>query len=182
MVDQKKISNIHISVNPLVKGDIPQLEPILRQHIKDRYTEDVDEEEVRSIIEYMRGNAEESRGGNARRYLVAKNQEGRVIGCVSCSEPEQDMLEHFGVSIDEAAEGLNLFVDNTFSNQNVGTELVENMFNAARTEGKKYVIVNSGPRYMKAWSFHDKMFDERRGFMVGKYGSGGDAMTWIKTL
>ena len=183
MVDNKEqITGLQIHISSLTQQDIPLLEPILRQRVRDSETGVVIEEEVQSIINYMRGVPEESRMGNVRRYLVAKDRLGRVLGCVAYCEPEPDMLHHFGVGIEEAVEGLNLFVDETFGEHGVGTKPVSGMFQAAKAEGKKYVIANSGPRYKRAWTFHDKCFDERRGFLLGKFGPGADAMTWIKNL
>lgn len=184
MVDRRKelVSQLHIEVGPLIEADIEQFDHILRQHVIDRHTGEVIEEEIAAIKGYMRGGKDEY--GRTRRYLVAKASDGRVIGCMAYSNPDPDMVKHFtDINPDETDELLNAFVDNkVFRGGGVGRKLLEAVYDAARAERKKYLVIHSGPRYRLSWGFYDKMTDENRGFIIEKYGPGADANTWLKRL
>ena len=122
--------------------------------------------------------------GRTRKYIVARTLDGRLLGCMAYSNPDPDMVKHFpDVESDQSAELLNAFVDNqVFRGGGVGRRLLEAVCQSAKAEGKQYLLINSGPRYRLSWPFYDKMTDENRGFIVGKYGPGGDANTWLKRL
>jgi L-amino acid N-acyltransferase YncA len=94
------------------------------------------------------------------------------------------MVRHFDqISPDDAIEILNGFTNpNTQRGGGVGKALFNAIADEGRRLGKKYLVSNSGPRWQANWGFHDKMFDERAGFLKDKYGSGADAMTFIKYL
>ncbi len=61
-------------------------------------------------------------------------------------------------------------------------ELFQAICDRVRTEGRVHLLINSGPRYQESWEFYDKMGAHRCGYIPGKYGEGGNAMTWIKSL
>lgn len=182
-VEKMKIdfADLVIVVEPLREDDIDRLEPILREYVRDRNTSEIVITEIDDIKRYMRGGEDEER--RARKYFVARNDSGKVLGCMAYSRPDKDMLRHFNTTADESAELLNAFVAPSVSRgKGIGRKLFEVICNAAKKEGKEYLLVNSGPRYRTSWGFYDKMCDESGGFIVGKYGKGGDAKTWRKRL
>lgn len=171
-----------IEVGPLREEDIDRLDPILRQHVRNRDTGELIESEVAAIKGYMRGGVDEY--GRTRKYLVARAADGRVLGCMAYSTPDPDMVAHFtDVDSTQAVELLNAFVDSqVFRGGGVGRRLLEGICSAAKSEGKQYLLIHSGPRYKLSWPFYDKMCDEKRGFIIEKYGKDGDAETWLKRL
>ncbi|MBU0975027.1 hypothetical protein KKD03_04995 [Patescibacteria group bacterium] len=179
---QELVSRMQIEVTPLIEPDIDQFDSILRQHVWDRYTRQILEDEIASIKGYMRGEADEY--GRKRKYIVAKTPSGQVVGCMAFSSPDPDMVTHFhDIDPEESVELLNAFVDSkVFRGGGVGRKLFEGICNTAKAEGKKYLLVHSGPRYKASWGFYDHLCDENRGFIVEKYGRGGDANTWLKRL
>lgn len=179
---QELVSQMQIEVTPLVESDIDQFDSILRQHVWDRYTRQILEEEIASIKGYMGGKTDEY--GRRRQYLVAKTSSGKVVGCMAFSSPDPDMVAHFfDTDPEESVELLSAFVDRqVYRGGGVGHQLFESICNTAKSEGKKYLLVHSGPRYKASWGFYDHLCDENRGFIVEKYGKGGDANTWLKRL
>lgn len=182
MTDKEPLNPIEVQISPLISSDIDQLEPILRQHVRDRDTGEILEGEIAEIKGYMQGEADKDEG-RTRKYLVAKDLAGRVVGCMAYSTPDRDMLKHFNTTKEESVELLNAFVANeVFRGGGVGRKLFNAICEQVKREGKKQLLVNSGPRYKASWGFYDKVCDENTGFIKEKYGKNGDANTWIKYL
>ncbi|HEY8025515.1 MAG TPA: GNAT family N-acetyltransferase, partial [Burkholderiaceae bacterium] len=80
-------------VRTLELKDIPPLELILREHIRDLHAGEVVEAEVLSVMAYMRGSPDAS--ARLRRYQVACDASQQVIGCMAISTPDIQMCRHF---------------------------------------------------------------------------------------
>ena len=129
----------------------------------------------------MRGGTDEY--GRIRKYIVARDETGKVWGCMAYSTPDPDMVAHFQIGSDSATELLNAFVSSEiFRGGGVGKKLFDVICDAAKLEGYKSLVINSGPRYKKSWGFYDKMCEGNSGLIVEKYGKGGDAMTWRREI
>lgn len=177
----EKSPDLKFTVEPLEEKHIVAIVPILMEHVKDRETGEIIEAEVEMIQSYMRGISDSE--GKARKFFVASGSDGEVLGCMAYSCPDADMLRHFSTSSDESVEVLNAFVSSkVYRGRGVGKALFRRICEEAKAEGKKMVLVHSGPRYKNSWGFYDKVCDENKGFLVGKYGEGGDAKTWLKRL
>src|SRR5258708_2972796 len=175
------ISVSHIEIKRLHEDDIAELETILSQHVFSRETGEIIQNEIASIKDYMWGDMDES--GRIRTYLVAKDQSGNILGCMAYAIPDPDMIKHFDTTFEESAELLNAFVSNeVFRGGGVGRKLFKAVCAEVKSQGKKELVVNSGPRYQESWGFYDKVCDGNWGFIKNKYGQGRDAKTWIKHL
>lgn len=182
MTDRENLNPVQIEIFPLQESDIEAFDPILRQHVRDRRTGVILNGEIEEIKGYMRGEKDEE-NGRTRKYLVAKDLTGRVVGCMAYSTPDADMIKHFNTTPDESAELLNAFVANdVFRGGGVGRQLFNAICDEVRKEGKSKLLINSGPRYKASWGFYDKFCDENMGFIKDKYDKGGDANTWIRYL
>ena len=182
--DKKKdlVLQMQVEIKPLEEGDIEQLDPILRQHVRDRYTQAILGEEIADIEDYMRGGKDEY--GRSRKYLVAKSAEGRVWGCMGLTVMDPDLVKHLpDKDPKETMELVNAFVDSeVYRGGGVGKKLFDAICEMARAERKKYLTLSSGPRYKASWGFYDRFCDENTGMIIGKFGPGGDANTWLKRL
>lgn len=173
---------IQIVIIPLVKTDINKLEQILMAHVRDITTKELLDDEIQEIKGYMNGRKDDY--GRDRRYLVAKDVTGKVLGCMAYSFPDPDMIKHFHLDNKESnIELLNAFVSpDVFRGGGVGRKLLEAICDARRKIGKKQLLIHSGPRYQDSWGFYDKTTDETCGFIENKYGNGRHAKTWRKRL
>lgn len=170
-----------VKIRALEENDIGHLEPILMEHVKDRGTRKIIWDEIKSIKEYMLGGVDKY--GRKRKYFIAETDPDIVLGCMAYSEPDPDMIKHFNTTLEESIEILNAFVNSIFfRGKGIGRQLFERVCQEAKKEGKKYLLVHSGPRYKLSWGFYKKMCDEECGFLIEKYGKGGDAKTWSKKL
>ncbi|MBN1162187.1 GNAT family N-acetyltransferase [Patescibacteria group bacterium] len=171
---------MNIRTRKLVENDIQYLKPVLKQHIRDRDTGEVVENEVEDVISYMKGAQDaESR---VRTYYVAEIND-KVIGCMAYAEPDKDMRKHFGENSSKSVELLNAFVSvDHYRGKGVGKMLLKAVLHDTKSKGYEYLLVCSGPRYKQSWGFYDRFFDENTGFIKEKYGRDGDAKTWIKKL
>jgi predicted N-acetyltransferase YhbS len=178
MSPKKALLGHRVEVLELIEPDIEKLMPILIEHVKDRNTHEVLWDEISDIKSYMKGKKDNN--DRTRRYLVAKDETGKVWGCMAYSTPDPDMIKHFNISkVDDAAELLNAFVSSeVFRGGGIGKRIFEAICNDAKERGKRVLVIHSGPRYKKSWGFYDKMCGENHGFILVKYGKGGDAMTW----
>lgn len=176
------MQNTNFTVRRLLEADIHQLEPILRQHVRDRDTGEIVEKEVKDIFDYMHGKLDKY--FRRRIYFVAVDNAGKVLGCMAYSAPEPAMKTHFSFDpvIFVTAELLNAFVDRDSMYSGVGRALFDAICADLRTQDYNVLVVNSGPRYKKSWSFYDAMGCSRAGYIAKLYGEGGDAMTWKKLI
>lgn len=136
MPDREVVTKLGVGVGPLRESDIGQLVPILVQHVHDRQTGEVLTDEIEDIKRFMREGVDEY--GRTRKYLVARDVAGKVLGCMAYSGPDPDMVRHFGTNAEESAELLNAFVaSEVFRGGGVGKKLFAAICDAARAEGKK---------------------------------------------
>jgi len=170
-----------VIVKDLGKEDINLLVQILRQHVRDLFTHDVVEDEVEAIQDYMRGCADNS--GRVRHYLVANDENQRAVGCTAISTPDVDMERHFDIDATESLELLNVFVHADYMGGNgIGRAMFTAACEYAKRQGARFLMVNSGPRYISSWGFYDRVCDSSHGFILNKYGPGRHAKTWKKKL
>ena len=187
-VNPKKIISDHtIEISELQESDIEQLQSILETHVRDRFTGKIIQEEVEGIKSYMRGGVDEY--GRTRKYLVARDETGKVWGCMAYSTPDPDMIKHFDITDPKnKVELLNAFVSSDiFRGGGVGRKLFDAICDDAKQNGKDTLVIHSGPRYKKSWGFYDKMCGGNEGLIIAKYGiapngESNDAMTWKKLL
>lgn len=176
--EQAKIMNVEI--RHLEENDIAQLEPILKQHVRNDAGE-ILLNEIDDIKGYMRG--KQDGYGRTRTYFVAKDETGKVLGCTAYSQPDPDMLNHFSTTPELSVELLNNFVSGeVFRGGGVGRKLFTAICEEVKRLGKKQLVLNSGPRYKASWGFYDKVCDESCGFLPNKFGEGRHAKTWKKAL
>lgn len=83
VVQDHSSEKLDVKVRPLREADITTLEEVLTEHVRDLHTGEIVESEVKSILSYMRGAADEV--GRIRHYLVASNSNGEPVGCMAIS-------------------------------------------------------------------------------------------------
>jgi N-acetylglutamate synthase-like GNAT family acetyltransferase len=173
---------IQVDIRSLIKEDIPILEDILKQHVRWAKTGEIDVEEVKRVMSYMNG--EQDNYGRTRDYLVATHgEQKRVIGCVAISTPDPKMQEFCKVTISNARELLNFYVDNDYrKGKGVGTTLFQEACNAAYRQGAQVLVLNSGLRNHWSWSFYDKVCDLSHGIIWDYYSEGWHTKAWEKRL
>jgi len=168
-------------VRPLHHSDIASLTSILREHIRDLHSSDIVETEVQAVISYMRGMADAL--GRTRRYLVAVDRSEQLLGCMAMAVPDPAMAIHLDIGDTPAVELLNAFVGSRYMRgKGVGLALFSALCEAAATDGARYLLVNSGPRYRNSWGFYDRVCDTSHGFIDNYYGPSRHAKTCKKNL
>lgn len=170
-----------ITVEPLVIEDIPQLTPILIEHVRDRDTGELIQDEIDNIETWMYGEEDDAHH-RRRHYLVAKDISGQVLGCVGYADPAQYHLDHHGITAEESIEVVNFFVATAAQGKGVGRQLFNAVVARAKADGKKTLVLDSGPRYRKAWNFYSKIFGNDGGWIKDLYSPGIDAKTWRMDL
>ncbi|KKR63108.1 hypothetical protein A2210_02745 [Candidatus Woesebacteria bacterium RIFOXYA1_FULL_40_18] len=168
------------SVRELRLDDLDSLRPILSTWIKDRDTGETLPGEVEEDLEIMGDSAQ---GKNDRKYFVAEDVEGKVIGVIGFKNPDPRMLKYCQTS--NPAELVNAYVSaDQRAGKGAGKALVAKLEAEAIKEGRTEIVLNSGPRYKETgWGFYDKLPGYQRvRIAVGYYGEGGDAPVWRKEL
>jgi predicted N-acetyltransferase YhbS len=178
---RKPASRIVIGEGLLQKHDIMAVRAILAQHVIDRLTGQPVLDEIERIIACMREDRDEL--GRRRKYFVARQADsGLVLGCMSYSDADRKIAEHCGIAVEESVELHNVFVSRCVQGMGVGRELFRTVCMAAQEEGKKWLLVVSGPRYSQSWGFYDAVCDTCAGYILNAYGDGVHAKTWSKSL
>ena len=171
-----QIENIIIS--KLQPNDILEFEPILQQLIVDIKTGNPLKKRVGEIVGCMCGQKDSY--GRIRNYLVAKDLDGKVFGCIAYVDPEFDLLNFFKLNKDEAMEMLNFFVKKEYQGNGIGKKLLNEVMGLAKKMKKNNIVWHSGPRFKPTWKFYNRLADEA-GFIKGKY-NGIDAGVWRKEI
>ena len=168
----------NITISQLQFSDILEFEAILQQLIVDIETKTPIKKRVREIVGCMHGQKDSH--GRMRKYLVAKDLDGRVFGCIAHVEPESDLVNFFKLSKDENIEMLNFFVKKEYQGNGIGKKLFNEVVDLARKLKKNNMVWHSGPRFKPTWKFYDRLADQS-GFIKGKY-NGIDAGVWRKKI
>jgi N-acetylglutamate synthase-like GNAT family acetyltransferase len=168
-------------IQKLTKSNIAKIEPILRQHIYSRNTNETEEKEIENIKKYMIG--EKDKHNRHRDYFIAQNIDNKIIGCMACTTMDPDMQNHFCyLNPNRTKELVNFFVDQSFQKKGVAKKLFKHICQNLKTQQIKQVVFNSGNRYQENWGFHEKISDKNCGSIKNKYGPNNNANTWIKYL
>ena len=157
--------------------DATQLRLILEQSIRSSRTGLPMESEIESTLESIKASAE---GLGKRRYAVAEDAHGEVVGVMGLAEPDSVMRSF--AETDKPIEIVNAYVARNQRGNGVGRALVGHLEKLAASEGYTEVVVNSGPRYRESgWPFWEKMYGAPS--VAEKYYDGQwDAMVWRKSL
>jgi len=184
----KGVAPSSLSVNSEIGGirwlgwsDLPHLDVVLRQHVRDLHTGQLVESEIALIKAYMTGGADDE--GRHRNYLVACDPAGFPLACMGLSRPDARMSAHLSLNAPDALELLNVFVHRDFMRtKGIGRSLLSAVSEEAKAAGADQLLVNSGPRYLDSWGFYDRMFDAAHGMLIDYYGTGRHAKVWSKAL
>ncbi|MCP1573966.1 hypothetical protein RB25_26020 [Herbaspirillum rubrisubalbicans] len=161
--------------------DLPHLDVVLREHVRDLHTGQIVESEIASIKAHMEGGADDE--GRYRSYLVACDPAGLPVACMGLSRPDARMSAHVAMTAPDALELLNVFVRRDFmQTKGIGRSLLSAVYEEATAAGASRLLVNSGPRYLASWGFYDHMFDKDHGMLIDYYGTGRHAKVWSKVL
>ena len=167
------------SVRQPIEEDLVSVQLILEAWIRDSETHELKAEEMRGVMEAIRASIA---GQGDYQYLVAEEEE-RVIGVIGFRPIVDEKLRVFAVT-DNPAELVDAYVDPpNRAGRGVGKALFENIEQAARSQGFKEVLLNSGPRYKDtAWGFYNKIYGEPVGSIPNMYGEGLNSVVWRRVL
>ena len=95
----------NILITKVFQKDIPKLQIILQENIPE-------ENEVKLILSYLRGLKDKD--GRIRKYFLAKNKTGKILGCMAYAKPDSDLKKYFKVHSKNSVELLNCFVSKKY--------------------------------------------------------------------
>jgi RimJ/RimL family protein N-acetyltransferase/GNAT superfamily N-acetyltransferase len=159
-------------------GDAQALQPTLEKWIRDRNTDDVLEHEVASVMKAIN---ESTEAQNNKKYVVAEDYEGNVVGVMGMANPGKDMQPY--TKTDKTVEFINAYIDPAYRGLGTGKLLAKILEEKALQAGYTKIIVNSGPRYKDTgWAFWTSLYGEPVAVQKDLYGPGGHAPIWSKSL
>jgi ribosomal protein S18 acetylase RimI-like enzyme len=167
-------------VRPLKENDLTDLKRILEIWLRDSREGKLLPEEVKTDMDYLKDSLKEWGG---RRYIVAEDLEGAVVGMMGLSEIKEELRPF--VQTKKPIELVNAYVDNDYrGGKGVGTALINTLQEMARDAGSTEILLESGPRYkLTGHEFYDKQPGfERVGILTNFYGLNGDSIVWRKQL
>ena len=178
--EEPKENRFQGTVRPLAVSDLSQLKPILETWIRfPTQTGTLLTEEVEETLEEMKTSAE---GGNDKKYFVAENPAGHVVGVLGYQPLRAEMLPFSAT--DRPLEVINAYADiDHRKGKGVGKALLQRIEDEIRNGGHEEFLLNSGPRYRETgWPFWTKMLGAPVGTMKDFYGPGNDAPVWRKVF
>lgn len=167
-----------VHIRPPQLGDGETLRPILETWIRDGETGQIIGDEVDGVVAAV----EIAASGDAdRKYFIAENAGGKVLGMVGVTAPDEHMAVF--ARTDRPVELVNAYVDRTARGTGVGTALIDAVESDASASGYTEVVLNSGPRYAEtAHGFYTKRYGEPVAVSRDHYGPGRHAPVWRKEL
>ncbi|HRI06004.1 MAG TPA: GNAT family N-acetyltransferase [Candidatus Dojkabacteria bacterium] len=178
-----EIKDQQFELGNLELSDVEDLIEVAKQWVRNRFTGEIEEEELAEIERRMRNCPQ-----NGYRYFVIRDNERHAIGCCAIREPEEAMQKYKSAPDSKTSELVNVFLDNEHRGFGLGYRLVNYMFEKAKELGQEEVIWNSGPRYKNsAWDFYNKLvgkpFTTAPAFYgIAPDGTPNDAPVWRKRL
>jgi GNAT superfamily N-acetyltransferase len=158
--------------------DLEAIQPIFDYWMRDGDSGNPLPEEVSDAIAAVDAS---TKATNGRKYVVAGDLEGNIVGVMGMVTPGRDMLLH--TSTDRPVEFLNAYVDPERRNKGIGRALAGRLEEIALQAGHTEIIVNSGPRYKDSgWIFWTRLYGEPITTQKDYYGPGADAKIWRKLL
>lgn len=159
-------------------GDALALKPILESWIRDRNSGDLLSDEVASVMKAIEDSVQ---GQNSKKYVVAEDGKGILVGVMGMNAPGEDMQPY--TATNSPVEFINAFVSATQRGTGTGKLLAKELEGIAVSAGHTEIIVNSGPRYKDTgWAFWNSLYGEPVAIQRDLYGPGGDAPVWRKAL
>ena len=171
-------TNTEITIGQPQPGDSEAIRPILEAWIQDSETGEPIHEEISGVIDALEESIE---GEGGKRYFVARDIGGRVLGIVGYAQPSSIMQEF--TNTDNPVELINAYVDPESRGMGVGTKLVDALEDDALRAGYTEVILNSGPRYRDSGhGFYQRRYGEPSAVAKDLYRPDLDAPVWTHTL
>lgn len=172
-------SRFNGTVRDIKNDDIEQLPAILEYWVRDSVTQELIPDEVNKIIATIKSSIA---GQDGRRYVVAENNVGQVVGVMGMQTPSDEMME-YATPGETTTELINAFAEPTQRGRGAGRAMVTKLEEMAHQVGCTELIVNSGPRYEKTgWPFWKRLYGEPVAIAESIYGPGVDAPVWRKSL
>lgn len=166
-------------IRPLQDGDIPALKLISEHWLQD--DEIIAREEVRGDMDTLRESLKE---GSDKKMFVAQTVDGKVVGMMGVKlHPKEELLRF--AKTDNPSELIVAYVHKDFrKGQGVGTALITTSQNFAKAQGKKEILLESGPRNIETgYPFYDRQPGfQRVGDIKDFYGPGLDTVVWQRTF
>jgi len=146
------------TIRDLQKEDIEQLKPIIEYWHIGNFKKDMEPEEyLEHVYRQLLESAERDTG---KKYFVATDKEGRVIGVMGMTKPSGNVIEPF-VTSDKCIEVINAFVDPEVKMSGVGKALLSKIEEESRLIGADELVVSSGEIFKKkGWPFWTRNFGE----------------------
>jgi len=167
------------TIRSLQEGDIPALKQISEHWLQDFGV--IAHDEVEGDMQTLRESLEEN---SDKKMFVAQTPDGKVVGMMGVKlHPKEELLRF--AKTDNPSELIVAYVHPDYrKGQGVGTALIAASQDFARSEGKKEILLESGPRHAESgYPFYDRQPGFQR---VGKiddfYGPGLDTVVWQRTF
>ncbi|MDD5713168.1 MAG: GNAT family N-acetyltransferase [Smithellaceae bacterium] len=166
------------TITDMTRDDLGDLTALVRTWV--RKDGCVIEEEVDSIMLRLDDHLE---GRIAGVYLVARNDEGRVVGVMGFGALDERMNSFRSTPHAKAAGLATAFLSPGCRGQGLGTTLLTKLFSRAAEGGWVEIIWSSNPRYREtAWQFYTGIAGEPVGEIDGFFGPGTKTPIWRRRL
>ena len=138
--------------------DVEKLKPIIEHWHIGNFKKDMEPEEyLESMYQKL---LESTQADKSRKFFVAEDKEGNVIGIMGMTKPSGDVIEPF-VTSENSIEVINAFVMPGAKYLGVGSNLLSKIEEEAKHLGADEMVVSSGEIFKeKGWKFWTRNFGE----------------------
>jgi|SRR3989338_1146051 len=167
------------TVRPFREEDIPALREISEFWLRDG--NQIAHDEVEGDMTTLRESLKE---GSGKSMFVAQTADGKVVGMMGVKlHPKEELLPY--AKTDNPSELIVAYVHPDYrKGQGIGTALITASQDFARSQGKKEILLESGPRNIDTgYPFYDRQPGfQRVGSIKDFYGPGLDTVVWQRTF
>jgi N-acetylglutamate synthase-like GNAT family acetyltransferase len=168
-------------IRDLREEDVEQLKPIIAHWHIGNFKKDMEPEDY---LEHVYAQLIEStKRDTGKRYFVATDKEGKVIGVMGMTKPSGSLIMPF-VTSENCTELINAFVDPNTKLTGVGKSLLNKIEEEAILSGAEEMIVSSGEIFkLKGWKFWTRNFGEPVHVYEDYWGvPNSDVVVWRKKI
>ncbi|GEM_PF-3755004 len=168
-----------ITLKKIEQGDLADIRLLLKDWVTIEETDEIDYDRIERILTLVQ---KESHERGDRVYLVAKDNDGNIVGMIGYKNPCGYMQSFCDTH--NAAEVINFYTTDHFTDYSIADAILQQTETLILSEGGQEIVINRAPRYATGVEAYFKTKSDYKcvGKAEGFFGRNLDTPVWVKNL